>query len=82
MDNRYKPTGFICLHRTYLDVAMNDVRAVHVLKADEHLVQKKLHVLIGQELRRSNELVQIGVYKLENLPRWGREVRSPAAHQE
>ena len=48
---------------------MDDVRAVHILEPDQHLVQEKLHVLVGEELRRPNELVEIGVHKLENLPR-------------
>lgn len=56
---------------------MDDVRAVDILQADEHLVQEKLDVLVSQELRRSDELVQIGINKLKdlgvkNIEHWGR----------
>lgn len=46
---------------------MDDVRAVDILQADEHLVQEKLDVLVSQELRRSDELVQVGINKLKDL---------------
>lgn len=51
----------------YLDVAVDDVRAVHVFEADEHLVQKQLHVLVCQELWRSDQLVEVGINKLKDL---------------
>lgn len=53
--------------RTHLDVAVDDMGAVHVLEPDEHLVQEQLDVVVRQELRRSDQLVQIGVDKLEHL---------------
>ena len=61
---------------THLDIAVDDVGAVHVLEADEHLVQEQFHVLVGEELRGADQLVQVGVDKLENLivqPTGGRE---------
>lgn len=41
--------------------------AVNVLEADEHLVQEQLYVLVRQELRRPDQLVEIGIDKLEHL---------------
>lgn len=55
------------LERTYLDVAVDDVRAVHVLEADEHLIQEQLDVLVREELRRPDQLVEVGVDELEHL---------------
>lgn len=56
----------------YLDVAVDDVRAVHVLEAGEYLVQEQLHVLVCQELRRPDQLVEIGIDKLKDLSNYKR----------
>lgn len=60
---------------------MDDVRAVDVLEADEHLIQEELDVLVRQILRRPDHLVQVCVHELEHL-RVGRGHKSVEKGQE
>ena len=49
-----------------LDVPMDDLGRVQVLNAPQNLVEEYFNVVLGQVLRRDDDLVQVGLHELSD----------------
>ncbi len=47
---------------------MNNLCGVNVLDAQTELVEKELHMQLGEELRREEDLAQVGLNEFKNNP--------------